>query len=171
MNHILETSRLKLRELESGDLDFIAEMLGNPDVMNYWPKSYSREEAKEWLLKQRERYQEHGFGYWLVLEKKMKQPVGQVGLMKTEIEGEEEIALGYIIHQPFWRKGYAFEAASACINYGFKNLKAERVISLIRPENEPSQKVAQKLKMKPVGIKEFVGFKHLIFMIHNEDID
>jgi RimJ/RimL family protein N-acetyltransferase len=102
------------------------------------------------------------------LEKETEQPVGQVGLMRMEIEGREEIALGYIIHNPFWRKGYAFEASEACIDYAFKELNAERVISLIRPENEPSIKVAQKLKMKPVDIKEFAGFKHLIYVIQKE---
>jgi RimJ/RimL family protein N-acetyltransferase len=49
VSHILETSRLKLREIESADLDFIAGMLGNPKVMKYWPKIYSREEAENWI--------------------------------------------------------------------------------------------------------------------------
>jgi ribosomal-protein-alanine N-acetyltransferase len=165
MKQILETSRLILREMEPIDLDFIAEMLGNAEVMRYWPKCYSREEAKEWLLRQLERYLKDGYGYWLVLKKETKQPVGQVGLLSMKIDGREEIGLGYIIHHPFWKKGFATEAASACIQYAFQKLNKSRVIALIRPENESSQKVAQKLLMLPIGFTEYAGFNHLIFAI------
>lgn len=165
MKQILEASRLILREMESSDLDFIAEMLGNAEVMRYWPKCYSREEAEEWLLRQLERYLKDGYGYWLVLKKETKQPVGQVGLLSMKIDGREEIGLGYIIHHPFWKKGFATEAASACIQYAFQKLNKSRVIALIRPENESSQKVAQKLLMLPIGFTEYAGFNHLIFAI------
>jgi ribosomal-protein-alanine N-acetyltransferase len=165
MKQILETSRLILREMEPIDLDFIAEMLGNAEVMRYWPKCYSREEAKEWLLRQLERYLKDGYGYWLVLEKETNRPVGQVGLLSMKIDGREEIGLGYIIHHPFWKKGFATEAASACIQYAFQKLNKSRVIALIRPENESSQKVAQKLLMLPIGFTEYAGFNHLIFAI------
>ncbi len=165
MTHILETSRLILREMVLSDLDFIAEMLGDSEVMEYWPKCYSRQESHQWLLKQRDRYRKDGYGYWLVLEKDALQPVGQVGLLKMEIEEREEIALGYIIHHPFWKKGFAFEASKACIEYAFLNLNAKRVIALIRPENLPSQRVAEKLGMKPNGEIVYVGFEHLIFEI------
>jgi ribosomal-protein-alanine N-acetyltransferase len=140
-------------------------MLGNAEVMRYWPKCYSREEAKEWLLRQLERYLKDGYGYWLVLKKETKQPVGQVGLLSMKIDGREEIGLGYIIHHPFWKKGFATEAASACIQYAFQKLNKSRVIALIRPENESSQKVAQKLLMLPIGFTEYAGFNHLIFAI------
>ena len=54
---ILETSRLILREMESSDLDFIADMLGDSEVMKFWPKPYSSEEARLWMVRQRARWQ------------------------------------------------------------------------------------------------------------------
>ena len=165
MTYILETPRLALREIVLGDLDFMAEMLGNPQVMEYWPKCYSRQESHQWLLKQQIRYRQDGYGYWLVLEKEKLQPVGQVGLMKMKIEEQEEIALGYIIHPQFWKEGFAFEASKACIDYAFSDLDAKRVIALIRPENIPSQKVAEKLGMKHSGEVVYAGYRHLIFEI------
>lgn len=165
MKQILETSRLILREMEPSDLGFIADLLGNAEVMRYWPKCYSREESKEWLLKQLERYLKDGYGYWLVLEKETNQPVGQAGLLSMKIDSRKEIGLGYIIHHQFWKKGFATEAASACIQYAFQKLNKSRVIALIRPENELSQKVAHKLLMLPVGFTEYAGFNHLIFAI------
>lgn len=168
MNPILETTRLKLREIELTDLDFIADLLGNAQVMRYWPKCFSREEAREWIAKQRNRYQKDGFGYWLIIEKKTERPVGQAGLMKFEIEGNREIGLGYIIHRTFWQKGFATEAASGCIHYAFRRLNEPRVIALIRPENEPSKNVAQKLLMMPEGLTDYAGFNHMIFAIEKQ---
>jgi ribosomal-protein-alanine N-acetyltransferase len=168
MKQILETARLKLREIELTDFDFIADLLGNSEVMRYWPKWFSREEAQQWIAKQRDRYDKDGFGYWLAIEKKTEKPVGQAGLMKFKIDGSREIGLGYIIHRPFWQKGFATEAASACIQYAFQKLDEPRVIALIRPENESSKNVAQKLLMMPEGITDYAGFKHLIFAIEKQ---
>jgi ribosomal-protein-alanine N-acetyltransferase len=168
MASIFETVRLSFRELEPTDLDFIAEMLGNAEVMRYWPKCYSREEAQEWIYRQQGRYRKDGFGYWLLTEKRTGRPVGQAGLMKFEIDGQREIGLGYIIHRPFWRKGYATEAASACIQLAFRKFNEPRVIALIRPGNESSQKVAQKLMMLPEGLTDYAGFEHLIFSIEKK---
>jgi len=165
MKQILETTRLTLREMEMSDLDFIVDLLGNPQVMEYWPKPYSNEEARQWLIRQNARYREHGFGYWLVLEKKSNQPIGQAGLLKMTIGKKPEIALGYIFHRPFWNKGYAREAAFACVEYAFQKLQESRVIALIRPDNAASRRVAEKLKMMPAGLTTYAGFEHLIYMI------
>ena len=78
---VLETPRLLLRELGVEDLDFIAELLGDPLVMRYWPRPYTREEAAEWIRRQQQRYARDGHGYWLAVEKASGQPVGQVGLL------------------------------------------------------------------------------------------
>lgn len=163
MASIFETSRLNFREIESADLDFIAEMLGNAEVMRFWPKCYSREEAQEWIHRQQERYRKDGFGYWLLTEKRTGKPVGQAGLMSFEIDGKSEIGLGYIIHRPFWQKGFATEAAYACLQLAFRKFNEPRVIALIRPKNEQSLKVAQKLMMIPEGLTDYAGFEHLIF--------
>ena len=168
MNVLIETARLNLRNIELTDLDFMADLLGNPQVMRYWPKCYSREEAQQWIAKQQDRYRRDGFGYWLAMEKKTDRPIGQAGLMKFRIEGKREIGLGYIIHRPFWEKGFATEAASACIQYAFNELNEPRVIALIRQENEPSKNVAQKLLMMPEGLTDYAGYKHLIFAIERK---
>jgi RimJ/RimL family protein N-acetyltransferase len=171
MKRILETSRLIMREMELGDLDFIADLLGNSEVMEFWPKPYTRVEARQWLVKQQDRYLKDSFGYWLVLEKKANQPIGQAGLLRMTIEGKQEIGLGYIFHRPFWKKGFASEAASACIDHAFRNLNISKVIALVRPKNLASQRVAQKLNMMPVGLTDYAGFKHLIFVVEKRVVE
>jgi RimJ/RimL family protein N-acetyltransferase len=160
---VLETPRLLLREMSLADLDFVATLLAHPDVMRYWPRCYTRAEAESWVSRQRERYRRHGYGYWLALDRATGKPVGQAGLLVCQVERRRETALGYIIHRPFWRRGYATEAAAACLRYAFESCGKDRVIALVRPENVPSQGVALKIGMRQEGRATYEGFLHLIF--------
>jgi RimJ/RimL family protein N-acetyltransferase len=165
MTLILETPRLRLRELEPEDLDFVAEMLADAEVMRFYPKPLDREESREWLERQRRHYEDDGHGLWLVEDRSLGEPVGQVGLLLQEVEGDWEPEIGYLIHRPFWRKGYATEAASAVRDHAFGVRGERRVISLIRPENLPSQGVARKIGMAPEREVRFRGLNHLVFAV------
>jgi RimJ/RimL family protein N-acetyltransferase len=164
---ILETPRLVLRELTVGDLDFVAAMLAHPEVMRYYPKCYSRAEAGDWLQRQLDRYASHGHGLWHVRDKATGEPIGQVGLIPPRpIIGADETEIGYLIHRPFWRLGFASEAAAACRDYAFDVLDRPRVISLIRPENLPSQGVARKIGLTPEDFRvEQAGLEHMVFSL------
>lgn len=164
MRIILETPRLVLRELTPDDLHFVAVMLAHPEVMHFWPKTYSRNEAEAWIRNHQERYERDGFGYWLAVDKANGQPIGQAGLLRQEVDGAIETGIGYIIHRPFWRQGYATELALACRDYAFNPLGKERILVLVRPENMVSQSVARKLGVKPERETTYAGFKHLVFV-------
>jgi RimJ/RimL family protein N-acetyltransferase len=165
MSFIVETPRLRLRELAPGDLDFVAEMLGDPDVMRFYPRPLDREESREWIERQRRRYEDHGHGLWLGEERESGTPVGQVGLLLQEVEGDWEPEIGYLIHKPYWRRGYATEAALGVREHAFRVRGERRVISLIRPENIPSQGVARKIGMAPEREVRFRGLPHLVFAV------
>jgi RimJ/RimL family protein N-acetyltransferase len=111
-----------------------------------------------------DRYARYGHGLWLVTEKATGQPVGQVGAVVQKVRGVDEMEVGYLIHRPFWRRGFAAEAAAACRNYAFSVLNSKRVIALVRPENVPSQGVARKIGLQPEpGLVQFHGFEHIVF--------
>jgi RimJ/RimL family protein N-acetyltransferase len=167
---ILETERLKLRELAPDDLDFMAEMLADAEVMRYYPKRLTRDLSAEWIDRQVARYKTDGYGLWLATEKPTGVKVGQIGLVKQTINGAEECEVGYLLHQNFWRRGYATEGALACRDYAFNTLHKPRVISLVRPENEPSHGVAKNLGMEIVGRAPYGGYEHLVFAVKNPEI-
>lgn len=149
--------------MEAGDLAFLANMLADPAVMRYYPKPLSRDEAAAWIGRQRERYARDGHGLWLVLRRDREAPVGQAGLVTQEIDGETLPEIGYMIGRPFWRRGYASEAALAIRSTAFATFGCSRVISLIRPENVPSQGVARKLGMTPLRETTFHGLRHVVW--------
>lgn len=168
MGFELLTERLRLREMTAGDLDFLAELLSDPAVMRFYPQVYSREEARGWLNRQLARYAEDGHGFWLVEDRATGEPAGQVGLLRQELPWGNEPEIGYLIHRPFWRRGYATEAARAVRDDAFDARGLERVISLIRPVNEPSQGVARKLGMQVERETEFKGLPHLVFSVRRD---
>jgi RimJ/RimL family protein N-acetyltransferase len=171
MKSVLETNRLVLREMSPEDLDFVAAMLADSDVMRFYPKCYSREESAIWIERQMKRYARHGHGLWLVLEKATGQPVGQVGLLIQQIDGVQEKEMAYLIHRPFWRRGFAAEAGIACRDYALTFFARSRVFALIRPENLPSRRVALKLGMTPEDRTiQHAGFTHLVFSVSAAEV-
>jgi RimJ/RimL family protein N-acetyltransferase len=162
---ILQTPRLALREMTWDDLDFVASMLTDPQVMRYFPKCQSRDEAKAWLQKQLNRYRDDGHGLWLAKSLITDEPIGQVGLVRQQVDGVDELEIGYLIHHPYWHQGYATEAAAAVRDYTFYRLGQDRVGTLIRPANIPSLRVALRIGLKPVKLTMFREYEHLVFLM------
>ena len=169
MKPILETQRLALDELTAEDLDFVAEMLGNPEVSRYYERRFSRDDASAWIDRQLERYRRDGHGLWLVRERATGAPVGQVGLAMQDVDGGRHPEIGWLLHRPFWGRGYATEAGSAVRDAALRRWGYDAVISLIRPENEPSQRVAARVGLTPGRRVEFHGFTHIVFGLARQD--
>ncbi len=160
-----ETPRLALREMAADDLDFVATMLAHPEVNRYYERTFTRADAQAWLERQRARYGRDGHGLWLVTLRADGTPIGQVGLVMQEVEGGPRPEIGWLLHRPFWGHGYATEAASATRDLAFSRWRYPEVISLIRPVNEPSQRVATRIGMAPTRRVQFHGFEHIVFAV------
>ena len=161
MTLALETPRLLLRELELDDLDVLAALLGDRRVMRYWPRPLTRDEAAEWIARQRQRYAQDGYGYWLTLERESGRCIGQAGLMECAVDGVSELGLGYIIAAEHWRRGFATEAAAACLARGLA--LGRRPIALIRPHNTPSIGVALKLGLRAGRTTLYAELPHVVY--------
>jgi RimJ/RimL family protein N-acetyltransferase len=160
---VLETARLVLCELRPGDLDFVASMLAHPEVSRYYERTFHRADAEVWLTRQLERYQRDGHGLWLVRERETGTPVGQVGLALQEVESVRRPEVGWLLAREFWGRGYATEAGAATREAAFTRWRYAEVISLIRPVNQPSRRVAERLGMAPTKEVEFHGYRHIVY--------
>ena len=167
MSIILETARLTLRELLPTDLDFMAEMLEDAEVMRYYPKRLTRDLSSDWIERQIARYMNDGYGLWLAEERNTGKPIGQVGLVRQQVNGADETEVGYMIHKPYWRHGFATEGALACRDYAFNTLNKPRVISLVREDNVASRGVAENLGMEVVGRAPHGGAESLVYAVAN----
>ncbi|MFY9559737.1 MAG: GNAT family N-acetyltransferase [Terriglobales bacterium] len=79
--------------------------------------------------------------------------------------------IGYHLRRDHWGQGLATEAARACREWGFAHLKVDRLISLIPPENTPSQRVAERNGMpiwKEVGWR---GLRHYVYAVERAGVN
>jgi [ribosomal protein S5]-alanine N-acetyltransferase len=163
----LETPRTFMREILGNDFDFLLRMMSDAEVMRYYPRPYGEKDIRDFINRMRTRYRDDGFGLWLLVDRESGEPLGRVGLMRQPVNGVDEFEIGYMLHRPFWRRGLATEAALAVREYAFAERKLRRVVSLIRPENVPSQGVARKLGMDVVGSTHMIGFEHHVFAVES----
>jgi RimJ/RimL family protein N-acetyltransferase len=160
---ILETPRLILREMTRRDIDFIALMMAHPEVNHFYERRFTRAESETWLERQLERYRRDGKGLWLAVERETLKPVGQIGLAFQDVEGERHPEIGWLLDRPFWGRGYATEAGAATRDAAFNQWGYDHVISLIRPVNVNSKRVAQRLGMTEGRRVQFHGYEHCVF--------
>lgn len=158
----LTTERLLLRPLSHLDFDFMAAMLGDPMVMRFYPQPLSRRETRAWIDRQLERYRS-GLGPLLAVRRADYAPVGQVGMAWQRVQGTRRPELGWILHRFAWGRGYAREAAAAWRNHAFGTLGLDSFISLIRPTNVPSIRVAERIGARPGPTVSFHGFPHVVY--------
>lgn len=139
---ILETQRLYLREMNQSDFGALSKILQDEETMYAYNGAFSDEETQGWLDNQIARYKKYGFGLWAVILKENDEMIGQCGLTMQPWNSKEVLEVGYLFQKNYWHKGYATEAAKACMNYAFENLNADEVCSIIRDTNAASQNVA-----------------------------
>ena len=160
---ILETSRLLLREFVPQDADALEKVLGDPVAMQYYPAAFDRSTVEGWIARNINRYQRDGHSLWAILLKSSGELVGDCGCAMQEVEGQNEIEIGYHVRRDLWGNGYATEAAQACMEYAFHQLGAKGVISMIRPEHQQSRRVAEKNGMTCRKIILWHGYDHCIY--------
>ncbi|MDP9341466.1 MAG: GNAT family N-acetyltransferase [Actinomycetota bacterium] len=166
---VLETERLTLRELHPGDVDALSEVLGDPWTMRFYPHPFSREEVVGWIERGLVSYRANGFWLWAAVLKETGQVIGDTGLTIQTVDGEDLVEVGWHVHRRFQRQGLATEAGRASIDHGFGTLGLDRIISLIRPENVPSWKVAEKLGMHVWKETDRAHLRHRVYLLERAD--
>ena len=139
---MIETDRLTLRPLQLADLEEIVALHADPRV-NRFVGSYSRPQALERLAAIERQWTERGHGLCAIELKSTGEFIGRSGLQHWA--QFDEIELGWTLRADSWGHGYATEAARACLDWGFSRLTMDYVTALIRPGNDASIRVAQRL--------------------------
>jgi len=159
----LQTDRLLLREFRQAEFEAYAAMMADPDVTRYLGDGRPLSRADAW--RQMAMFAGHwdllGFGVWAVEERATGAFIGRVGLMQPE--GWPGFELAYTLSRGAWGRGYAREAAGAALEFARQVLRRTSVISIIRPANAASIRVARSLGALPDGETEFFGTAALIY--------
>ena len=164
---VLETERLRLREFVPDDIDALAAVLSDPETMRFYPEPPDRAGVGSWIERNRQRYRDDGHGLWAMVLKSSGELIGDCGLTRQTVDGVDEIEIGYHVRRDLWGRGLAPEAAGACRDYGFERLGAGRLISLIRPENSPSRRVAEKVGLSLWKEVMWRDLPHCVYVIRS----
>lgn len=172
---ILETERLRLREMTAADLAGLRAILQDPVAMTAYEGAFDEAMVRDWLDRQIERYRSDGFGLWAVElrdpaeESERGRLIGQCGITRQRIDGADVLEVGYLFARAHWHRGYATEAAKACRDLAFAEFGADRVYAQVRDTNLASMNVAIRLGMtvrsRFVKYYRGVDMPHLAFAV------
>ena len=158
---ILETERTILREVAEDDAEFILDLLNQPSFIRYIGDRKVRtiEQARDYIESRfTESYRKFSFGMWAVELKETNAPIGICGFVKRD--GLPDADIGFAFLPQYERKGYAFESASAALEYGRNALSLHRVLAITSKDNESSGRLLNKLDFK---------FERLIVLPGNDE--
>ena len=143
-NAVITSERLVLRRLTMDDFDAVRRIHSDPEVMWVYGGVFSENSSREWMQRNLDRYVRDGVGFFAVTLKTNRELIGCGGIIMQETDQGIEPEIGYQMRRDQQGKGYATEMARACMEYAFETLKSDHIISLIRPDNMPSRRVAEK---------------------------
>ena len=146
---VLRTERLLLRPWRDDDLPAIVAMQADPRVTEFLFRQLDRTGCEQMLKRIDEHYEQHGFGWWAVEVVGVTPFAGLVGLLVPWFEAHFTpcVEIGWRLRAECWGKGYAVEAARACLKFAFDQLKLDEVVAFTVPVNVRSRRVMEQLNM------------------------
>lgn len=152
-----KTDRLTLRSFTESDIVDLHRIMGQPNMLRYFPSSSPPEvDRVEQLINfQLEHWELYGYGWWAVEEKENSRFIGWAGLQFLPDTNEVEIA--YMIDRDYWRRGLATEAARSGLQFGFEQLKINEIVAIVHHQNSASIRVIEKLGMVFSQRKPYFG--------------
>lgn len=158
----MESERLYLREFQLSDAENIYRLNTNIEVMRYTgDPPFESVAAAAQFLKNYDAYAATGFGRWAVMLKESDEFIGWCGLKQHK----EYVDIGFRFFQEVWGRGYATEAAKACLDYGFQKLQLPSIVGRAAKANVASIRVLEKLGMKYWKADSCKGISDAVYYI------
>ncbi|WP_449537599.1 GNAT family N-acetyltransferase [Ferdinandcohnia sp. Marseille-Q9671] len=150
---LLETERLRLREITIADAAGIYNCFSNEEVTRYYGQDplTSIEQAEQFVAFFSKNYKEKRGIRWGIELKGEKGIIGTIGFNVWSPK-HKRAEIGYELHPSYWRKGYATEAISEVITFGFTELGLTRIGAVVFIENASSNELLKKLGFEKEGV-------------------
>jgi RimJ/RimL family protein N-acetyltransferase len=136
---VLETTRVRLRELSPGDAPFILELLNEPAFLHYIGDKKVRtvDDARRYIETEPiAAYEQYGYGLYLVERREDRTPIGICGLLRRAwLDGPD---VGFAFLGRFMAKGYGYESAAAVLGMARRTWDVTRVYAITSPDNAAS---------------------------------
>ena len=163
------TDRLLLRRMVAADLADLLRMHTDPRVMATLGGVRTAEETREALMRNLQRWEACGIGWWSLFDRETGQFLGRGGLRLIEVDGREELEIGYGLVFDAWGGGLATELARFCVELAFTRLGFESVIAFTLPTNHASRRVMEKAGLRYERDGEWAGLPHVFYRLRREE--
>ena len=165
----LETRRLRLRPYRLGDIDALHALWTDPDVRRYlWDgKVISRERTAETVRSSLSDWSHLHYGQWTIRLPETSELIGFCGFRPAAWCGDPELLVG--LSPSYWGQGFATEAASATLQFGFETLRVPRVVAATDAPNLASVRVMERLGMPFERCGLLGGLQTLFYAVTAED--
>jgi len=153
----VETDRIRLRQWREEDFAPFAALTGDPEVMHYFPATLSEEESNAYARRCRDLITERGWGFWAAEEKASGEFMGFIGLHvpAAQLPFMPCVEIGWRLARKWWGKGLATEGARGALQFGFRELDLDSIVSFTALVNQRSEAV-----MKRLGMQRESTFEH-----------
>jgi len=157
------TARLRAERLRADHWDAIREMDTNPDYMALLGGVRSEESTRAYLERNLAHWELHSFGLWMLRDAADDRMAGRCVLRHLDVEGQDEIELGYGFLPRYWRKGLATEIARELLRLGRTELRAPTLVAITTAPNVGSQRVLLKTGLVYERDVLHDGIPHMLF--------
>jgi RimJ/RimL family protein N-acetyltransferase len=156
-SRVITTGRLSLRAWRDEDLPAFAALNADARVMEFMPKRLDRQESDAMAARIRRHFDRHGFGLWAVDVAGVADFVGFVGLSIPSFETHFTpcVEIGWRLAFEHWGRGYATEGARAALEFAFRELRLDEVVSFTVPANHRSRRVMERAGMVHSPTEDF----------------
>jgi [ribosomal protein S5]-alanine N-acetyltransferase len=153
MPAIFETERLLMRHWKKDDTLPFIEMCADRKVMEFLSAPLTQQEARITISRIQDHFKKYDFGLYAIEKKDTKKFIGFTGFMIPNFEHYFTpcVEIGWRIMSSEWKRGYATEAAAACLLFGFSKLDLKKIYSFTSIRNLASQRVMQKIGLHYKG--------------------
>lgn len=158
---------MRLRMFAPDDLDALAHIFSNPEVMRYLGdgQPLPRAESERALWSIIRHWETHGFGRWAVVHKEHNRLIGYCGI--RSLFGVAELV--YLLDRPYWGAGLATELARACLRFGFLEQNFDPIIAVVKPPNFASRHVLEKIGMRFDKLTSYYDMEVVQYVISRAD--
>jgi ribosomal-protein-alanine N-acetyltransferase len=162
----LATHRLDCRRLGPQHARELTPLMLDPRVVATlwpWPHPPRAADIRAGVDAKAAHWERHGFGMWLVRDRRAGELIGRGGLQYCDTLGLDAVEVGWTIAPPRWGRGLATELALASVAVAFDVLELSEIIAFTQPDNLGSRRVMEKAGFAHERDFEHLGLPHVLY--------
>jgi len=159
------TQRLRAERLTAGHFEDVRAMDSDPEYMALLGGPRSELDTRAYMARNLQHWDDYGHGLWMLRDAE-GQIAGRCVLRHLDVEGMDEVELGYGFHTQYWGRGLATEVAKELLRLGRETLRRPSIVAITRPDNLGSQRVLVKTGLVYECDVDYEGIPHQLYRSH-----